>query len=206
MLYVKTVEPRTIAILRELQSIPELANFSLVGGTALALHFGHRESIDIDLFGYSLKKGLVRKAIKNKFDKVEFIDSPADWGLFCFIEEVKVDIVQYQHPNLVDPIFQSEILLYDLPDLLAMKLNAILRRGTKKDFWDVHELLNHFELEEMIGFFERKFPDQRQLISVPQALVYFEDAENSPDPLCLKGMEWPDIKSSIQKKVRSFLS
>ncbi|MEP5612526.1 MAG: nucleotidyl transferase AbiEii/AbiGii toxin family protein [Cyclobacteriaceae bacterium] len=137
MLYVETVESGTFAILKELQRLPQLEGFHLTGGTALALHFGHRKSIDLDLFGGSLSKMEVREAIKRKFTKVEFIDSLSNWSLFCYIDGVKVDIVQYPHMLLCDPISQTEITFYDLPDLSAMKLNAILRRGTKKDFWDI---------------------------------------------------------------------
>ena len=206
MLHLETVEPRTFAVLKELQQLPELEGFYLVGRTALALHFGHRKSIDLDFFRENFDKEKVRKALKNKFDKVEFADSPSNWGLFSFVEGVKVDVVKYPHSLLCNPLSRSGIRLYDLPDLSAMKLNAILRRGTKKDFWDIHELLSHFELGDLISFLEKKFPDQRQLISLPQALVYFDDAENSPDPICLKGLQWSTIKTTIQKKVRDYLS
>ena len=50
MLYTQTVEPGTFALLKQLLDMPELASFSLVGGTALSLVYGHRISIDLDLF------------------------------------------------------------------------------------------------------------------------------------------------------------
>jgi len=66
-------------------------------------------------------------------------------------------------------------------------------------------LMEHFKLEDLIEFFVEKFLDQRQLISIPQALVYFDDAENSPDPICLKGLEWEEVKRKIQKNVNLFV-
>ena len=51
MLHVKTIEPKTLDILKRLQMLPLFENTRLVGGTALALQLGHRKSIDIDLFG-----------------------------------------------------------------------------------------------------------------------------------------------------------
>ena len=42
MLYFETVEPGTLSLLKELMTIPELRSFSLVGGTALSLQYGHR--------------------------------------------------------------------------------------------------------------------------------------------------------------------
>ena len=50
MLHTKTVEPGTLSLLNELMELPALQPFSLVDGTALALRYGHRSSIDLDLF------------------------------------------------------------------------------------------------------------------------------------------------------------
>ena len=51
MLHFETIEPGTLALLKDLQSLPELQRTRLVGGTALALQLGHRKSVDLDLFG-----------------------------------------------------------------------------------------------------------------------------------------------------------
>jgi len=68
-----------------------------------------------------------------------------------------------------------------------MKLNAILGRGTKKDFWDLYELLQHYSLKDMIACHEKKFPEQNLLITIPQAIIYFTDAEETNAPVSLKG-------------------
>jgi hypothetical protein len=206
MLHIETVEQGTITLLRNLQALPELREMYLVGGTALALYYGHRKSIDLDLFGVNFNKALGLDSIKENFQNIEFIESPASWGLFCYINNVKVDIVNYEHAMLEKPLIIDGLRLYNPVDIGAMKINAILRRGSKKDFWDIRELLNHFSLDKLITSFEKKFPDQRQLISVPQALVYFDDAESSPDPICLKNLKWEVIKRDIQKAVSLYLS
>jgi hypothetical protein len=87
-----------------------------------------------------------------------------------------------------------------------MKINAILGRGAKKDFWDLAELLNVFTLDEIIQFHKQKFPTQMLLISIPAALTYFADAEESEDPVSLKGQSWEETKRIIQGKVREYLS
>ncbi|MDF1547212.1 MAG: nucleotidyl transferase AbiEii/AbiGii toxin family protein [Bacteroidales bacterium] len=51
MLHFKSVEPKTLELLKKIQKVPELRNLRLVGGTGLSLQYGHRKSIDIDLFG-----------------------------------------------------------------------------------------------------------------------------------------------------------
>ena len=74
-----------------------------------------------------------------------------------------------------------------------------------KDFWDLALLLKHYQLEEIIEFHRLKFPNQQLLISIPNAITYFADAEESPEPISLNGQSWEEVKRSIQKAVRDFL-
>ena len=53
MLSLQTIQPDTLELLKKLAAFPELRNTRLVGGTALALLYGHRQSIDLDFFGMS---------------------------------------------------------------------------------------------------------------------------------------------------------
>ena len=87
-----------------------------------------------------------------------------------------------------------------------MKINAILGRGKKKDFWDLYELLQRFSLDDIISFHKQKFPRQMLLISVLQAITYFADADESEDPISLKGQTWESVKKFIHKKVTNYLS
>jgi hypothetical protein len=86
-----------------------------------------------------------------------------------------------------------------------MKINAILGRGKKKDFWDLYEILHRFSLSEVISFHRTKFPSQMMLISIPQAITYFADAEESEDPVSLYGQTWDNIKHYLQSVVREYL-
>ena len=86
-----------------------------------------------------------------------------------------------------------------------MKIQAILGRGKKKDFWDVAELLRHYDLSQMIDFHKAKYPNQMLLISIPQALIYFKDAEDSDEPISFKKQTWTKIKEAIREKVQEFL-
>ncbi len=95
--------------------------------------------------------------------------------------------------------------MYSNEDIIAMKISAILGRAKKKDFWDMAELLNHNTVADCIGFNFKKFPEQRLLISIPYALTYFADAEESETPVSLKGQTWEKVKKSISKKVRDYL-
>lgn len=96
--------------------------------------------------------------------------------------------------------------MYSSEDIAAMKIQAMLGRGRKKDFWDLHELLQHFSLEEIMAFHKEKYPNQMLMIGIPNALIYFVDAEDSDAPVSLKGQTWEEVKDSIRATVRGFLS
>jgi predicted nucleotidyltransferase component of viral defense system len=119
---------------------------------------------------------------------------------------VKVDAVYYPH-NIIRPIvIHDGIPMYSDEDIAAMKIQAILGRGKKKDFWDLALLLNEYGLEKLIEWHSEKFPNQMLLISIPQTITYFADAELSQAPNCLKNLTWEEVKQTIQKAVREYLS
>lgn len=207
MLYTQTVEPGTFALLKQLLDMPELASFSLVGGTALSLVYGHRISIDLDLFSdIKFDQDLVINALRQKFTEGFIYEGEfKHFGIFCFVENVKVDLVPYRHP-LIRPIQVIDgIRMFSLEDIAAMKIQAILGRGKKKDFWDIAELFKHFKLKEIIAFYKEKFPSQMLLISIPQALSYFDDADESEDPISINGMDWDAVKDVIRTNVSEYL-
>lgn len=95
--------------------------------------------------------------------------------------------------------------MFATEDIIAMKVQAILGRGKKKDFWDIAELLNHFSVNDFIIFHKEKYTTQNLLITVPQAITYFSDAEESEDPISLKKQTWETVKKVISVKVDEFL-
>lgn len=186
--------------------LSSLKDFSLAGGTALALRYGHRKSIDLDLFGSYLDVNLVKRELRDFFgDSVEFEAVPGEWAIFSFIENVKVDIMPHQRGMLGPVQVVDGIRLFSDEDIIAMKVKAVFGRGVRKDFWDMEMLLQHYSLEDVIGFYNRKFSEQQLAISVPQALIYFEDAESTPDPVDLSGKSWSEVKLSIQRVVSDYL-
>lgn len=207
MLQSQTIEPGTLSVLRKLMELSALSSFSLVGGTALALRYGHRTSVDIDLFG------------ENKFDN-EFVinllscefgsdfvyrNHFIQFGIFCYIQNIKVDIVHYPY-QLISPVeCIDSIRIYSIADIAAMKIQAMLGRGKKKDFWDIYELLQHYPLQQLIDWHKQKFPSQMLAISIPNALVYFTDAEESEMPVSLKGQTWEQVKAGIANAVNEYL-
>jgi predicted nucleotidyltransferase component of viral defense system len=207
MLHIKTVQPHTFSVLRELMEMPELRGFSLVGGTALSLLYGHRKSVDLDLFSSKpFENEAIIKSFEKKF-KSSFDNRTATprFGVFCFVDEVKIDLVRHPHPLIRPEETRDGLRMFSTEDIIAMKVQAVLGRGKKKDFWDIAELLNHYTVSDFVQFHKEKYSTQNLLITVPQAISYFADAEESEDPISLKKQTWKSVQQAINAKVREHL-
>ncbi len=208
MLHTETVEPRTFSLLKKLMGMTVLEPFSLVGGTALSLRYGHRSSIDLDLFFHEKfdQPGIVAELESAFGDQFEYKHQHTHFGIFCFIDGIKVDFVYFPH-HLIKPIeIIEEIRFYSNADIAAMKIQAILGRAKKKDFWDLFELLQNYSLQEIINWHQQKYPSQMLLISIPHAITYFVDADESETPVSFKKQTWNLVQKGIQKAVRDYLS
>ena len=156
MLYIETVKPDTFSLLKELMLVKEMQHFNLVGGTALSLRLGHRISVDLDLFSHEkFENEKVIEVLKSNFKNRLQLNSTVNnqLGIFCFIDDVKIDICRH-NGALIDEVFQIDgIRMWGLKDIAASKVNAISRRATKKDFWDINALLDIYNIEEIASFF-----------------------------------------------------
>jgi predicted nucleotidyltransferase component of viral defense system len=143
MLYTETVEPGSLSLLKKLMALPSLEQFSLVGGTALALRYGHRSSVDLDLFFHEkFDHQTIENELESEFgNDFDYESGHKQFGIFCYIQNIKVDIVYFPHKPIAEYVTEKNIRMYSNADISAMKIQAILGRAKKKDFWDLHELL-----------------------------------------------------------------
>ncbi len=201
MLQKQAVKPELLELLEKLMLVDEFANFNLVGGTALALYEGHRLSVDIDMFGKSdIDTDKFTDILKEKGETIILSQSPKI--LIFSINGIKVDFVDYNF-ELLEPLTIIEgIRLVSKKDIAAMKLNAIAGRGSKKDFFDAFQLLNEFTLTEMLTFYSQKYPNGSEFM-VLKSMLYFDDAENEPDPLMIIPISWEEVKERIVLEVRN---
>lgn len=195
MLQKQCLLPGSLDLLHSLYRTPDLKEFYLVGGSALALQLGHRISVDFDLFTHAEfdPDSLLEKIIP--LGNVHVIGKQKN-TLNVLLNKIKVDFIRYNYP-LIEPIATMEgIRLFSLKDIAAAKLSAITNRGTRKDFYDLAELLNHFTLNDMLDFFSIKFPDMEQFM-VLKSLSWFDDAEDEPEIETLKEVSWTKVKEKV---------
>jgi len=187
--------------------LPSLQPFSLVGGTALSLRYGHRNSVDLDLFYHKkFDHPQVIEVLEAIFQhRFEYKQQNTQFGIFCFIDNIKVDFVYFPHLPIAAIEEEDKIRFYSIADISAMKIQAILGRGQKKDFWDLYELLQHYPLQQLIDWHKQKYPSQMLAISIPHAITYFADAEESDAPVSYKKQTWELVKKGISKAVSDYM-
>lgn len=209
-IYKNTVSDILWEVLVQLMEIKELDRFRLVGGTSLSLLLGHRMSVDIDMFSDSEYGAIDFPAIYKLLKKELPYISKEKWlnktmGNSCFVgrdpeQLVKLDMF-YTDP-FVYPIIEHEgVRISSLEEIAAMKLEVISRGGRKKDFWDIHALSELYTVQELLGFYKKRYPFSASKEKVVSQLTVFKKADHDPDPNCLKGKHWELVKIDIEEWV-----
>ena len=203
MLSLQTVYPDTLELLKRLSSLSVLHDMRLVGGTAHALQYGHRRSVDLDFFGKTTGDvDELTEELKASVGELTLLSASKTIRAYN-IQNIKVDIVNYSYGWIDDAVEADGINLASPKDIAAMKVNAVIGRGTKKDFVDIYYLLQHFSFEQLIQFYMQKYTDgseYRALLS----MTYFGDADPQPMPYMFFDVRWETMKDCICKEVEQY--
>ena len=203
MLHFTALPPAVARLLKRMAPLPALAGFSLAGGTSLALRFGHRLSVDLDFFtSQEFDPSRLPGVLPDAHHRIL---GQTSGSLNLEVDGVKVDFLLHDYPLLAQPEVLEGIRMLSVLDVAAMKLNAIVNRGAKKDFYDLHTLLRHYPLPTLLDAYRRKYPNAEPFLLV-RSLSFFEDAESEPDPVPLAGQSWQDVKDRVIRAVREYPS
>ena len=195
MLHLETIEPKTLELLRKLQSLSIFENSRRVGGTALALQLGHRKSIDLDIFGKIAATPEEIQETCSEVGSLEISKTSKNINIY-WVDGIKVDCVNYPYEWLEECRVLDGVRLASISDIAAMKISAIINRGTKKDFIDLHFLLKAMSLNHILDLYDQKYTDGSRFIAI-KSMTYFEDAESDPMPYMFEDVTWEDVKKSI---------
>ena len=181
MLRKETVTAGTLELLKDLMQDEFLADFFLVGGTALSLQIGHRISIDIDLFSQNSfdERKMLGYLETQKGMRLDYLSKNTINGQ---IAETKVDLITHAYPLVKELKLLDGIRLASLEDIAAMKLNAIVGNGTRlKDFIDIAFISGYLPLKKMIDAYEDKYASRNPFLTI-KALSYHHDI-NFKEPI-----------------------
>lgn len=176
MLQTSTVKESTLELLRKLQAEPLLGTTRLVGGTALSLQIGHRESEDLDLFSVEpLETMLVQQMLVDKYDFMPTVI--AENTLIGFIQGVKIDVIYHPFPWLEAAIEEDGIRIATKTDIAAMKVHAIINSGKRpKDFVDIAFLSMHYSYNQIKALLLNRYPAYDPIMA-DKAVIYFDDID-----------------------------
>jgi hypothetical protein len=210
MLYLNSIDLPLFQVLSDLSRLPELSNFSLVGGTALSLQIGHRKSDDLDFFtdrSFDLQE--VKNAIFRYNREVVFLNETRQGFSFSLPlpgekeDSRKLDIYNWAVKFIRPVKKEGEIRLASLEDIAAFKLDAICHRKEKKDYIDIAVLLEKFSLGQMLDLYVEKFPMNDKRIVLTQILDT-EGLENSAEPVMLIKLSTDQAIQQIRQKLLDY--
>lgn len=202
-MFLETIDNKVRSVLFELLpgSLKQIKGFYLAGGTGLALHIGHRKSVDIDLF--SIDK-FDTDRLSFSVSEIGTITAAEEGTIHAFFGETKVSFLHYPYPLLDNVQVYKGIAVADLKDIACMKVMAVSQRAEKKDFFDLYEIFQKLTPAELGRLMIQKYGDKRiNPYHILKSFFYFADAEESLDPVSLRNITWEDVKQYFLKNERS---
>lgn len=201
------LDSKRLKVLKELSFLSE-GGYYLAGGTALALQIGHRTSLDFDFYHpQHFDSGKLFSKLQSVFGERVTERHREEDTLTGDIDGIHFSFFWYKYP-LVRVLKDFEgAPLASIEDIAAMKIIAIIQRGTRRDFIDVYYLLKRVDLDVLFSWTEEKYPSFNRYVGM-RALIYFDDAEKRTDESRItifdKKLTWEEAKRTITKKVRDY--
>lgn len=205
-MFIETLPERTQRSVALLGAKKITRAFYLASGSALALPLGHRISLDLDYF------------TPRSFDAARLVQRLAKAGTFVqeqrkkdtllgTFDQVKVSFFRYSYPQIAKSSIAFNTAIASVPDIGAMKLEAIGSRGRKRDFIDPYFICHaEYSLLDVLEWYQDKFKDvEVNLTHYIKALTYFDDAEPEPMPRMLKRVSWSGVKKFFEKEAPPLL-
>ncbi len=213
-LYFNTVTPTLRNALEKIMDNPAFNQFYLAGGTALSLQRGHRQSIDIDLFTDteygSVNTSSISDALSEMFRYTERLEELQQRQMVYSLyvgdkanDMIKLDLCYDEHP-IFNIIETSRIRISDERDIAAMKIEAITQPNQRrKDFWDIHDLLESYSLHDLIEFHRKRYPWNHDNDEIAKSIKRCVQTTDFTEVLCLKNKYWEFIVEDLLDAVEN---
>lgn len=202
MLHQSAVPLNLWQTLLELQLPLADTGFALAGGTSLALRLGHRLSIDLDFFTTEPFEP-EELAAKLKIEH-QSITGVAKGTLQVLFNDLKIEFLKHSYTKLSDVETIDGVKIWSLADVAAMKINAIVNRGSKKDFYDLAALLDIFPMPTILDSYRSKYQPASIFMAI-RSMSWFDDADSEPDPISLCEQTWDAVKQRISEAIQQIM-
>jgi len=202
-MFSETVSSDTFRLIEKIKNHPWLTPFYLAGGTALALHLGHRTSIDLDFFSETEVDTMMIVDVLREDGDLQ-LDELGSGTIVGNLGGVRISFFKYPYRLLDHPIEWNGLKLASIRDIALMKIVAISQRGSIKDFIDLYFIAGKFKpIETLISELSLKYAGvQFNVTHILRSLCYFEDAEKEPMPSMVVACKWQEIKAFFIDEVK----
>lgn len=190
-------------LLKRISEMVHLEDYYMVGGTALSLQLGLRESYDFD---FCVKREFNNEILLNELKKIGNVEVMQNQKGTCdiLLNNVQVSFFYYPNKILKDFVISDEIKklkIASILDIAIMKIVAIGGRGAKKDFFDLYNIIKkcNISVDEIVKGLIQKYGKDVNYVNIIMGLSYFEDAEDEILPKSFVDFNWEEIKKFFIK-------
>ncbi len=203
-MHVESLSEKVQTGLELVAQTPLAAEFYLAGGTAVALHLGHRRSYDLDFFAPKPFAQDEPRRVLSPMGRLT-VEQESEGTFLGVLDDVRVSFFVYPYALLAAPLPFAGIQVAALEDLAVMKLDAIAGRGKKRDFFDLYFMCRDFKpLGEMLTLVERKYEGVTyNFVHLLKSLMYFDDAEADPPLEMLRPASWADVRRYFEQQAEA---
>ncbi len=154
----------------------------LAWGTALALQYGHRKSVDFDFF----KEGTIdipqlKKILEKEFGKYDIIYEVPN-TLYITVNTIKISFIAVEQLKLIKEPYETQyFFLAQEYDIGVMKLATIIQRAEFKDYIDLYYILQKYSLDQLLAGVYQKYHHTINDLLIKKTLLYLEDIKENVD-------------------------
>ena len=199
-------------LLKKISEVISIDDYYMIGGTALSLQIGLRESYDFD---FCVKGEFNNEVLLEELKSVGNVEVIQNQKGTCDVLLNGVQVSFFYYPNkvlkdFVKPEEMPKLKIASVLDIAIMKVVAIGGRGAKKDFFDLYNIIKkcNITVDELVNGLVQKCGNNVNYLNIIMGLSYFEDAEDEVLPNTFVPYNWEDIKKffiEFQRKVQKCL-
>jgi hypothetical protein len=202
----ETITPPMRNLLRSVGQQSFARRFYLAGGTALALRLGHRRSVDLDFFSEAdeleqATRGEILRALAPVHPQT--IEDTTG-NLLLQALDLHIGFFSYSYALLEPPDQVENVAVASVMDIGLMKLDALISRGSRKDFYDLYFIAQQVPLADLLERGPIKYPHARdfELMAI-ESMVLFENADQDLQPALFIDLPWERVRQFFISQAQS---
>ena len=207
-MYWNIIDKDRYKLLKDIIETVTIPTYYMIGGTALSLQMGLRESFDFD---FCVPTQFNNELLLEELGKIGEMKVKQNQSGTCDVILNGVQVSFFYYPNkiineLVKPQEMPKLKIASILDIAIMKVVAIGGRGAKKDFFDLYNIINKckISIKELAEGLIEKCGNKTNYVNIIMGLSYFEDAEQEILPKTFVEYNWEEIKEFFINYQREF--